>query len=257
MTRTLVGRQYRCAPMIVTLGVALLAGCGDNGGSTPGTTSAVTPTTTASPTGTATPLVSPVPGPTGSGIKATYKVTFPDDPSVMNVEVFTQGERRTRVTYTMPGDVPPTTYSWVWDGRQVLEYFNESDSPYWTLYQAPGEHRDVYEAVTMWMTDPDSTEFARFCAKAEYLDGTESIAQRTADGYRCGPNSRSSALPDGTTVWLDNETGLLLGWDSPGEGEDGADTQAVEVILDFPIDKTTFSTQAPPDAEVKTVAPKP
>jgi hypothetical protein len=43
---------------------------------------------------------------------------------------------------SVPGDVPPTTYGMTWDGRQVLEYIDESDHPYWTLYQAPAEHRD-------------------------------------------------------------------------------------------------------------------
>jgi len=256
MTRTLVDRRNRQVPKIVAMGVALMTGCGDQEGSTPGTNSGATPPTAASPTQTTTAAVSPETGKTNSGIKATYKITYPDDEYVMNVEVFTQGEQRARVTYTVPTDDPPTTYRWVWDGRQVLEYFNESDDPYWTLYQAPAEHRDVYDTVTMWMTDPDSAEFARLCAQAEQLDGTEIIAERTADAYRCGSSRRSSALQDGTAVWLDNESGLLLGWDSPGEGEDGADTRAVEVILDFPIDKTTFSTQPPPDAEVDIVAPK-
>jgi hypothetical protein len=240
--------------MVIVL--AATAGCGGEERSAGGSKSEATPTATAGPdqprtAGAGRDSGKPV------AMRATYQITFPDDDEyVMDLEVFTHGSQRTRITYSVPGEVPPATYSWTWDGRQILEYINESDHPYWTLYQAPVEHRDVLDIVTMWMADPGSSEFDSYCADAEDLDRTERIAERPAEVYRCGPRKRASALMEGTIVWLDEESGLLLGWDSPGEGEEGAVTKATTVKGNYPIDKTTFSTKAPPHAKVKIVAPK-
>jgi hypothetical protein len=231
-----------------------MAGCADDTDPARRTTSEGRPTASASPTGSAT-RVRPHAGQAGT-IKATYETRLPGDEYVGDVEVFTRGEERTRVTYSVPGDVPPTIYRWTWDGEQVLELINESDRPYWTLYRAPSENRDIYDTVAMWMADPHSPQFARTCADAHYLNKLESIAERPAEAYRCGPTTRASALKEGTIVWLDRRTGLLLGWESPGEGEDGADTMAVAVITNVKVRRGTFSTQAPPDAQVKIVASK-
>jgi hypothetical protein len=106
------------------------------------------------------------------------------------------------------------------------------------------------------MAAPGSPQFESCCTDAEDLDRTERIAERQADVYRCGSTKRASALMGGTIVWLDEESGLLLGRDSPGDGEEGAVTKATTVTGNYPIDKTTFSTKAPLHAKVKIVAPK-
>jgi hypothetical protein len=179
-------------------------------------------------------------------IRVRYVQTFPQDEQWRaDIDVVTGGDRRVRVTYTVPVDVPVTIYRWVWDGRRILEFGDDAEGTY-TLHEHPPVEGGLVAFMTRWIVTPGSKEFAKECRGGHPLDTSMTIAGRDAVGYQCGADRRHA------TMWLDKETHLLLRLTGVSdESYDDGVLVAEEVTLDPPIKDSTFSTDPPRGAEVQ------
>ena len=176
-------------------------------------------------------------------IEVDYGLTPPGDP-FNRVHVVTDG-RQVRVRYY--GEIEGYTSEelvYVWDGTRIMEYSDSSETPY-TVYDAPREHRRMLLAVKSWADrGPDPSGCLR--------ESTIMIIDRPAVGYRC-PTSEPDKSTDGSTMWLDQASGVLL----KSQYGEGFSMTVRTLDLDPEIDETTFSTRPPSGAEVKVVAALP
>jgi hypothetical protein len=155
------------------------------------------------------------------------------------VDVVSAGSSHIRL-HTEIYDVDESLY--VYDGRRLLVHDTRSVIPY-VLYEAPGEHPEVFAALRPWRLDPAGTAFARLCKGAEAVARTAIIARRTAAGFRCSAPKRPRGQAG--AIWLDRDTGVLL-------ENDAVLARSVSTAPD--VAATTFSTRPPQGVRVQVVA---
>lgn len=127
----------------------------------------------------------------------------------------------------------------VYDGHRLLVHDTSYAVPY-MLYEAPSEHPDAYQPMSLWRLDPTSGSFRTACTGAHHISKVRTIADRPATGYTCRvQHDRPEALSG--TVWLDQETGVLL--------ELGG-LRARAVTMNAPLAAGTFSTDPPAGVKV-------
>ena len=179
-----------------------------------------------------------------SVIHATYRLTTHDDDDwYAEYDVLLRGDRQARVEFTVPVDDPVTIYRWTWDGERLLEFGDDEDGTY-TLYEAPEEHPELMSSLTQWIVD-DSPD-AEVCTGHHLVKEKREFVGRDAVGYRCD---------DQGTVWVDEETRLLLGYSSTGDGGgEGPDAMEVtSVTVDASVEEDAFATDPPRGEEVEVV----
>lgn len=179
-----------------------------------------------------------------AAIHARYVETLPGEEDWRAIiDVVTDGDRRVRLSYTVPGDDPVTIYSWVWDGHRVLEFGDDAKTTY-SVLEATDVEQGLQSFLRSWIVKPGSDEFTKACRDAHQLQESRTIAGREAVGFNCGAGRWQA------TLWLDKETHLRLS-ETVATEESSEDVllMAEEVTLDPPIDDSTFSTDLPPDRD--------
>ena len=137
-------------------------------------------------------------------IHARYVETVPGEEDWRAIiDVVTDGDRRVRLSYTVPGDDPVTIYRWVWDGRRVLEFGDDAEGTY-SVYEATDVEQGLQSYLRSWIVKPGSDEFTKACRDAHQLQESRTIAGREAVGFECRAGRRQA------TLWLDKETHLQL-----------------------------------------------
>ena len=156
------------------------------------------------------------------------------------IDVLAAGPRKVRVKVVGPeiGRIVE-----VWDGTRLLEHDQDSVFPY-TIYEAPSEHPDELAGIQEFMIGDPTTSPNPLCKHAERLTGARPVLGRTTIRFRCQPGNNSLL---GSTILVDRSTGLLLR---------SGPLHASRVEPSPTVTADTFSTQAPPGAEVDIIAAK-
>ena len=102
-----------------------------------------------------------------------------DGPYSSHTVLIAAGQDRVRLEIESTGMAPML---FVYDGRRLLVHDAEGYRP-WSLFEAPEEHPDQFQAVSDVYADPDSAEFAEGCRSP------------TVVGHKPHPRSQCRRLP--------------------------------------------------------------
>jgi outer membrane lipoprotein-sorting protein len=166
-----------------------------------------------------------------------------DGPYSSHAVLIAAGPERVRLEIESTGMAPML---FVYDGQRLLVHDAEGSRP-WSLFEAPEEHPDQFQAVSHVYADPDSAEFAEGCRSATVV-GHKPVLGRRAVGYHCATqHSADGSVSFAHVDWLDQSTGLLL--------QSGA-IHATSIDEHPHITASTFSTEPPRGARVAVYAAK-
>ena len=164
-----------------------------------------------------------------------------DGPYSSHAVLIAAGPERVRLEIESTGMAPML---FVYDGQRLLVHDAEGYRP-WSLFEAPEEHPDQFQAVSHVYADPDSAEFAEGCRSATVV-GHKPVLGRRAVGYHCATqHSADGSVSFAHVDWLDQRTGLLL--------QSGA-IHATSIDEHPHITASTFSTEPPRGAKVAVYA---